>query len=358
MDNSGKENKNHTVFAYCQALVDSKRFETIIMKYMVPGHTQFLPDLVLGNLRNYGASQSFFSLKEVADVIDATAKDVEVAVLHPASQYDYASWCAHWAVIQTNYAVQKAFIRSQLRFAQFGFTQKGIMLWSTTSTDGRVLQRYPMIKPGGGVEHALELIPWSPDSAPEDKLQSLREQMKFVPAGRLTLPGTAASLEAAQAVTVQPLLLDVSAKQAGIDKRESRRRALVSAEHTWSGVLGAKDDGDSVGYLVGWRGEDWKDVYTWEAWDGVDDPDHTVSGLELEQNICGTNIALLLDGVWKHGVIRTFDSTIGAHTVAVGNGPTMNVQLPCGDPSWRLADLISVETWACYAPADVPIVSS
>ena len=69
IDNSGKENKNHTVIAYCQALVDGALFHTVVMKYMVPGHTQFLPDLILGNLRSFSKSQTFFSLKEVSDVM-------------------------------------------------------------------------------------------------------------------------------------------------------------------------------------------------------------------------------------------------------------------------------------------------
>ena len=351
IDNSGKENKNHTVFAFCQALVDGGVFKTVVMKYMVPGHTSFLPDLVLGNLRNYSDSQNFYSLKEVADVMRSTSKDVDVCVLHPSSQRDYTSWCGPWAVMTTNYAIHDSFIRADLRFAQFGYTQNGIMAWSTSSVPGSHLQQYPIMKPRGGSESQLELVPWSQDSIPEEKVNSLLKQRKFIPEGRLTMLGSDGSLDDADAVALRPLLLDPVVLQAGIDRREGRRRARQSREeHEWKQVVGAEPHGDTERYMVSWKGADWVNVFTCEEWNGPTDPGHSATDLELDGTMCNTDIVLKLDAsshVWTHGVVISFNARAKLHVVEVENGEQLQVSLVRAKPAWRLRTVCAA-TWACY----------
>jgi len=352
IDNSGKENKNHTVIAYCQALVDGALFHTVVMKYMVPGHTQFLPDLILGNLRSFSKSQTFFSLKEVSDVMQGCGKDVDVVVLHPESQRDYKSWCSAWAVVQTNYNTQEAFLREQLRYAHFGHMQNGWMVWSTTSVVGGVLQRYAICRPRGR-EAELELVPWSQESVPEDKLISLANQSKFIPAGRLTMPGSLESLEHADAVKLLPLLLEGPAMAAGRAKRDNRRRALAGArgeiEHDWNRVVGATLLGDSTQYLVEWNGADWVDVLSCEAWGSAGDPSHTADELELEENICSDEISLQVERRWVNGTIVSFDTRSKMHFVVLANGVRMGVSLANAKPPWKLA-CITAQTWAAYMP--------
>ena len=82
-DNCGGQNKNNLMLFYLLWLVDTRRHDTIKLKFQIKGHTRNSCDRGFGTFRNVFIRNSYYSAAEVADSMSTIGNILESLSLSP-----------------------------------------------------------------------------------------------------------------------------------------------------------------------------------------------------------------------------------------------------------------------------------